>query len=128
MNYLDVRLKAGEVWRYDSLEGHDRGLGLRVRGRASVSEPITPGELVLFAKGVYSYGGPARAHELRLLPAGRVQPLHVGAVTSTRTEPRSTRTSARSTPPQLPGVGTAFPSGAREAEICIRPGMQSLRT
>lgn len=51
MNYLDVRLQAGEVWHYDPPEGHEVAWVSVFEGRVSVPLPITPGELVLFAEG-----------------------------------------------------------------------------
>jgi redox-sensitive bicupin YhaK (pirin superfamily) len=50
MNYLEVRLKAGEVWRYDPPEAHETAWVSVFEGRVLVPQPITPGELVVFAE------------------------------------------------------------------------------
>ena len=51
MNYLDVRLAAGEVWRYEPPAGHDV-LWIAVHeGTAFTPEPVRAGELVLFEEG-----------------------------------------------------------------------------
>jgi redox-sensitive bicupin YhaK (pirin superfamily) len=50
INYLAVRLKAGETWRYHPPAGHDVAwIGL-ASGSLAVPEPIEPGELVAFDK------------------------------------------------------------------------------
>ena len=50
INYLAVRLKAGETWRYQPPAGHDVAWIALASGSLSVPEPIAPGELVAFAK------------------------------------------------------------------------------
>lgn len=48
MNYLDVRLKAGQVWRYVPPPGHDVAWIAVHKGRVSVPQPISAGELAVF--------------------------------------------------------------------------------
>ena len=48
INYLAVRLKAGETWRYDPPADHSVCWVALASGRLSVPEPIDAGELVAF--------------------------------------------------------------------------------
>lgn len=48
IDYLDVRLEAGEVWRYEPPAGHDVVWAAVHRGRVQAAEPIVAGELVVF--------------------------------------------------------------------------------
>ena len=50
MNYLEVRMKAGDVWRYDPPEGHQTAWVSVFEGRVSAPQPLTGGELVVFAE------------------------------------------------------------------------------
>ena len=50
INYLAVRLKAGETWRYDPPAGHDVAWIALASGNLAVPEPIAAGELVAFDK------------------------------------------------------------------------------
>ena len=50
MNYLDVHLKAGEVWHYNPPEGHDVAWFAVHQGRVLTPEAVTAGELVVFAQ------------------------------------------------------------------------------
>jgi redox-sensitive bicupin YhaK (pirin superfamily) len=50
INYLAVRLKAGETWRYQPPAGHDVAWIALASGGLTVPEPIEPGELVAFEK------------------------------------------------------------------------------
>lgn len=51
MNYLEVRLQAGETWRYDPPEGHDVAWIALHKGSVSVPGGVRAGELVVFAEG-----------------------------------------------------------------------------
>ena len=48
INYLAVRLKAGETWRYDPPAGHDVAWIALAAGSLSVPEPVEASELVTF--------------------------------------------------------------------------------
>jgi redox-sensitive bicupin YhaK (pirin superfamily) len=48
INYLDVRLKAGETWSYSLPAGHDVAWLAVSRGALRVGERVTAGELVVF--------------------------------------------------------------------------------
>jgi redox-sensitive bicupin YhaK (pirin superfamily) len=48
INYLAVRLKAGEIWRYEPPAAHDVCWVALASGRLSVPDPIDTGELVAF--------------------------------------------------------------------------------
>lgn len=50
INYLAVRLKAGETWRYQPAAGHDVAWIALASGSLTVPEPIAAGELVAFDK------------------------------------------------------------------------------
>jgi redox-sensitive bicupin YhaK (pirin superfamily) len=50
MNTLEVRLKAGETWRYEPPTGHDVAWVAVHRGRAQVPDAIDAGELAVFAQ------------------------------------------------------------------------------
>jgi redox-sensitive bicupin YhaK (pirin superfamily) len=50
INYLAVRLKAGETWRYDPPAGHDVAWIALASGKLAVPEPVEPGELIAFDK------------------------------------------------------------------------------
>lgn len=50
INYLAVRLKAGESWRYEPPAGHDVAWIALASGGLAVPEPVEPGELVAFEK------------------------------------------------------------------------------
>lgn len=50
INYLAVRLKAGETWRYQPPAGHDVAWIALGSGSLAVPEPIAAGELVAFDK------------------------------------------------------------------------------
>lgn len=50
INYLDVRLKAGEVWRYQPPAGHDVAWIAVHEGRVTVPETVSTGELAVFAE------------------------------------------------------------------------------
>ena len=52
MTYLDVRLEAGEVWRYDPPPGHNVAWIAVHEGRVLTPEPVTAGEMVVFAEGL----------------------------------------------------------------------------
>jgi redox-sensitive bicupin YhaK (pirin superfamily) len=48
INYLAVRLKAGETWRYDPPAGHDVAWIALASGRIAVPDPVEAGEMVAF--------------------------------------------------------------------------------
>jgi redox-sensitive bicupin YhaK (pirin superfamily) len=50
INYLAVRLKAGETWRYQPPADHDVAWIALASGSLAVPEPIEPGEMVAFDK------------------------------------------------------------------------------
>lgn len=50
INYLDVRLKAGEVWRYQPPSGHDVAWIAMHQGRVTVPEAVSAGELAVFTE------------------------------------------------------------------------------
>jgi len=50
INYLAVRLKAGENWRYQPPAGHDVAWIALASGGLAVPEPVEPGELIAFDK------------------------------------------------------------------------------
>ena len=50
MNYLDVRLAAGEVWGYQPPDGHDIAWVAVHKGLALVPDSISAGELAVFAE------------------------------------------------------------------------------
>jgi redox-sensitive bicupin YhaK (pirin superfamily) len=49
-NYLAIRLKAGESWRYDPPAGHDVAWIALASGSLAVPEPVAAGEMVAFDK------------------------------------------------------------------------------
>jgi redox-sensitive bicupin YhaK (pirin superfamily) len=51
MNYLDVRLKPGESWRYEPPSGHQVAWVAVHEGTALTPDPISAGELAVFAEG-----------------------------------------------------------------------------
>ena len=48
INYLAVRLKAGETWRYDPPAGHDVAWVALASGTLAVPDPVQAGEMVAF--------------------------------------------------------------------------------
>jgi redox-sensitive bicupin YhaK (pirin superfamily) len=50
INYLAVRLKAGETWRYQPPAGHDVAWIALASGGLAVPEPVEPRELIAFDK------------------------------------------------------------------------------
>jgi redox-sensitive bicupin YhaK (pirin superfamily) len=50
INYLAVRLKAGETWRYQPPAGHDVAWIALASGSLAVPDPVQAGELVAFDK------------------------------------------------------------------------------
>ena len=48
INYLAVRLKAGETWRYDPPAGHDVAWIALASGSLAVPDPVQAGEMVAF--------------------------------------------------------------------------------
>ena len=48
INYLAVRLKAGETWRYDPPSGHDVAWLALASGSLAVPDPVEAGEIVAF--------------------------------------------------------------------------------
>ncbi len=50
INYLAVRLRAGEIWRYEPPAGHDVAWIALASGSLAVPEPVAAGELVAFDK------------------------------------------------------------------------------
>ncbi|HMI40515.1 MAG TPA: pirin family protein [Sphingomicrobium sp.] len=50
INYLAVRLKAGESWRYDPPAGHDVAWIALALGSLAVPDPVQAGEIVAFDK------------------------------------------------------------------------------
>ena len=48
INYLDVRLRAGEVWRYQPPAGHDVAWIAVHQGRVMTPDTVSAGELVVF--------------------------------------------------------------------------------
>jgi redox-sensitive bicupin YhaK (pirin superfamily) len=50
INYLAIRLKAGETWRYDPPAGHDVAWIAVASGNLAVPEAIAAGEMVAFDK------------------------------------------------------------------------------
>jgi redox-sensitive bicupin YhaK (pirin superfamily) len=50
INYLAVRLKAGETWRYDPPAGHDIAWIALASGSLAVPDPVQAGEMVAFDK------------------------------------------------------------------------------
>ena len=50
MSYLDVRLQAGEVWRYQPPAGHDIAWISLHAGQVLVPDSVSAGELVVFAE------------------------------------------------------------------------------
>jgi redox-sensitive bicupin YhaK (pirin superfamily) len=51
MTYLDVRLKAGERWTYQPPKGHDVGWIATHEGMVATPQPVSTGEVVVFAEG-----------------------------------------------------------------------------
>jgi len=51
MNYLDVRLRAGESWRYVPPAGHDVAWIAVHEGEVQAGEAVAAGELVVFEEG-----------------------------------------------------------------------------
>ena len=51
INYLDVRLAAGEVWRYDPPPGHDVAWIAVHEGEVLTPDAVAAGELAIFAEG-----------------------------------------------------------------------------
>ena len=51
LNYLDVALKKGEKWRYEMPAGHDIAWIAVHKGGLATPEPVTKGELAVFASG-----------------------------------------------------------------------------
>ena len=51
INYLDVALKKGETWRYEPPSDHDIAWIAAHSGSVATPEPVTKGELVVFAEG-----------------------------------------------------------------------------
>ena len=51
MTYLDVRLKAGERWTYQPPKGHDVAWIASHEGLVATPQPVSTGEVVVFAKG-----------------------------------------------------------------------------
>jgi len=50
INYLAVRLKAGETWHYDPPAGHDVAWIALASGELALPEPVSAGEMVAFDK------------------------------------------------------------------------------
>ena len=50
INYLQVQLRAGEVWHYDPPAGHDVAWVAVHEGRLRASEAMVAGELIVFAQ------------------------------------------------------------------------------
>lgn len=50
INYLDVRLQAGEVWRYQPPTGHDVAWIAVHHGKVTMPEAVSAGELAVFAE------------------------------------------------------------------------------
>jgi redox-sensitive bicupin YhaK (pirin superfamily) len=50
INYLAVRLRAGETWRYDPPAGHDVAWIALASGALALPEPVMAGEMVAFDK------------------------------------------------------------------------------
>lgn len=48
MNYLDLRLKAGAVWRYQPPAGHDVAWIAVYEGKVPTPETVSVGDLVVF--------------------------------------------------------------------------------
>jgi redox-sensitive bicupin YhaK (pirin superfamily) len=51
MTYLDVRLKAGERWTYQPPKGHDVAWIATHEGMVATPQPVSTGEVVVFAEG-----------------------------------------------------------------------------
>jgi redox-sensitive bicupin YhaK (pirin superfamily) len=51
MTYLDVRLKAGERWTYQPPRGHDVAWIASHEGLVATPQPVSTGEVVVFAEG-----------------------------------------------------------------------------
>ncbi len=51
MTYLDVRLKAGERWTYQPPKGHDVAWIASHEGLVATPQPVSKGEVVVFAEG-----------------------------------------------------------------------------
>jgi redox-sensitive bicupin YhaK (pirin superfamily) len=51
MTYLDVRLKAGERWTYQPPKGHDVAWIASHEGLVATPQPVSTGEVVVFAEG-----------------------------------------------------------------------------
>jgi len=51
MTYLDVRLKAGERWTYQPPRGHDVAWIASHKGIVAAPQPVSTGEVVVFAEG-----------------------------------------------------------------------------
>ena len=54
MNFLEVSLRDGEVWRYDPPEGHDVAWIAVHQGRLLTPEPVSADELAVFEEGAGS--------------------------------------------------------------------------
>ena len=60
IQYLDVRLEAGEVWRYEPPQGHDVTWIAVHEGELLTPEPVRAGELVVFEEAQTPLGFSAR--------------------------------------------------------------------
>lgn len=58
INYLAVRLRAGETWRYDPPAGHDVAWIALASGKLAAPEPVPAGEMVAFDRST----APIRFH------------------------------------------------------------------
>lgn len=74
MNYLDVRLAAGEVWRYEPPAGHDVAWIAVHDGAVLTPDAVATGELVVFAEGAAAITFEARGDAAFVLGSAAKHP------------------------------------------------------
>jgi redox-sensitive bicupin YhaK (pirin superfamily) len=74
MNYLDVRLRSGEVWRYDPPQGHEVAWIAVHEGKALAPQSIPAGELAVFEKAQTSITFEAEGNTSFVLGSARTHP------------------------------------------------------
>jgi redox-sensitive bicupin YhaK (pirin superfamily) len=74
MDYLDVRLRAGEVWRYEPAPGHNVAWVAVHEGTALAPQPISAGELAVFEESQESIEFKAQGDTSFVLGSARKHP------------------------------------------------------
>lgn len=74
MNYLDVRLRAGEVWRYDPQRDHEVAWIAVHEGKALAPQSIPAGELAVFEQAQTSITFEAEGNTSFVLGSARKHP------------------------------------------------------